>query len=199
MTVCTDSMTLSPNEGRETPEGERAPGGTDDAEPGDRRRPATACVIQLSFDCEDTAPPAAGWLDGLLRQVTDQLDIHNGSLELVVVDDKVMAHLHQEHCNLPGTTDVLTFDLRDQPSDPLDAEIILCRDEAARQAAKRGHEVRVELLLYAVHGLLHLLGEDDHQELAYQRMHQREDEVLTAIGIGPVFRRQGPRERKGRS
>ena len=37
-------------------------------------------------------------------------------------------------------------------------------------------------------GLLHLLGEDDHDDDAFERMHHREDQLLTAMGLGPVFR-----------
>jgi ssRNA-specific RNase YbeY (16S rRNA maturation enzyme) len=44
-----------------------------------------------------------------------------------------------------------------------------------------------EALLYALHGLLHCLGHDDHDEAAYQAMHALEDALLDAIGVGPVF------------
>ncbi|MEM6854796.1 MAG: rRNA maturation RNase YbeY, partial [Planctomycetota bacterium] len=69
----------------------------------------------------------------------------------------------------------------------IDGDVVICRDEAERQAAVRGHDARVELLLYAVHGLMHLLGEDDLDDANYQRMHEREDRLLTQMGFGPVF------------
>ena len=82
---------------------------------------------------------------------------------------------------------MLTFDLRDDADADLEGDVALCVDEAARRAAERGHPVRDEVLLYAVHGLLHLLGEDDHTPADYARMHAREDALLTAIGVGPRF------------
>jgi probable rRNA maturation factor len=100
-----------------------------------------------------------------------------------------MDALHRRHTGVAGTTDVLTFDLREMGLGPLDVDIVVCLDEADRQAASRGHAVERELLLYVVHGLMHCLGHDDHEEAACARMHAAEDAVLTAIGVGPVYAR----------
>jgi probable rRNA maturation factor len=70
---------------------------------------------------------------------------------------------------------------------PLDADLLICLDEAARQAQSRGIVIERELLLYALHGVLHCLGEDDHDPVAHEQMHAREDGILTALGIGPTF------------
>jgi probable rRNA maturation factor len=68
-------------------------------------------------------------------------------------------------------------------------EVVLCVDEAARQAAEQGHTVAEELLLYAVHGLLHLCGYDDRTPADFAVMHAREDEILTHIGVGRLFKK----------
>jgi len=84
----------------------------------------------------------------------------------------------------------VTFDLSEHDDlSYVEGDLILCLDEARRQAAARNHTVRQEMLLYGVHGLLHLLGEDDLDEASYQKMHKREDEILTALGVGVVFAR----------
>jgi len=104
-----------------------------------------------------------------------------------------MSVAHARYCSDPSTTDVLTFDLS-SPSDreanaaaELDIDLLLCVDEARRQATSRGLELEHELLLYAVHGVLHCLGHDDHDEDEARRMHEREDEILQAIGVGKAF------------
>jgi len=38
-----------------------------------------------------------------------------------------------------------------------------------------------------VHGLLHLLGHDDHNVRSAGRMHRRENQLLTELGFGKVF------------
>src|SRR5262249_43410694 len=57
-----------------------------------------------------------------------------------VVGDAVMAGLHERHSGVVGTTDVLTFDLRPMGLGPLDVDLVVCVDEAERQAGSRGHE-----------------------------------------------------------
>jgi probable rRNA maturation factor len=108
-------------------------------------------------------------------------------LSVALVDDDTIARLHEEHLNIAGPTDVLTFDLRDGDGTGLDGEIVLSVDTAAREAAARGHSLEAEVILYAVHGVLHLLGYDDHTRAAARRMHAREDELLTELGVGAVY------------
>jgi len=154
--------------------------------------------IHLSFELntEDTAPPCAGWLEDRLAEALTLSGVTTASLSVTLIDDPTMIQLHTQHCDDPTPTDVLTFDLADrEPPNPgdfvthIDGDLVICRDEAQRQAAARGHDARTELLLYAVHGLMHLLGEDDHDDTDYHRMHQREDQLLTQMGLGPVFHR----------
>ncbi|MFN0010831.1 MAG: rRNA maturation RNase YbeY [Phycisphaerales bacterium] len=110
-----------------------------------------------------------------------------GEVRVRVVGDVEMDAAHRRYSNVAGTTDVLTFDLREEASGPLDTDLLVCMDEAARAGAARGHDAARELLLYCVHGVLHCLGEDDHEDAASARMHAREDEVLRAIGVGAVY------------
>ncbi len=69
----------------------------------------------------------------------------------------------------------------------LDVDILVCADEAAREAGSYGHSVAQELLLYVLHGTLHCLGHDDHDEASHAAMHAAEDRVLAATGIGATF------------
>ena len=156
-------------------------GGEPPPEPGtDRSGP---CLVELNLLADETDPPLAGWLDVQLARIASIEQVTDGCLSVAVVDDLQMARMHRQYKQTDGTTDVLTFDLRDGQDDPIEADLVICRDEATRQAAARGHAVRLELLLYAVHGLLHLLGYDDADADQAAAMHQREDELLTAVGL----------------
>lgn len=112
-----------------------------------------------------------------------------GEVRVRVMADAEMAAAHERYSGVPGTTDVLTFDLREERTEaaPLDTDILVCIDEARRQAAERGMTAERELLLYIVHGVLHCLGYDDHDEAAHRAMHAEEDRVLEAIGVGRTF------------
>lgn len=104
-----------------------------------------------------------------------------------MVGDAEMAVAHGRWKGDPETTDVLTFDLREGGAGPLDTDLLLCVDEASRRASELGHPVEHELLLYAVHGVLHCLGHDDADEASAALMHEAEDRLLGAMGVGAVF------------
>ncbi len=170
--------------------------------PGDR---AATVHVEAVYHTDIAGTQLEDWLEQQVRAAIGLCGVVQAQLNLVIVADEEMAQLHEQYTGVAGTTDVLTFDLADQAeggsppgsndatpgsdSQPtvIEGDIILCLDQAKRQAAERGHETRHELLLYAIHGLMHLLGEDDHDEDDYQRMHAREDALLKQLGFGPLF------------
>lgn len=115
-------------------------------------------------------------------------------ISIALVNDKTMSHLHERDLGIPGPTDVLTYELDhdDKTGRCTAGEVIVCVPEAKRQAAERGGSVANEVLLYALHGVLHLAGFDDRTDRRYREMHRMEDHILTKIGIGAVFRPATP-------
>jgi len=110
-----------------------------------------------------------------------------GSISIAVVSDPEMARHNVRWLRHKGPTDVLTFDLGGDPSaGMLDGEIIVSRDTARREALHRGHPTAQELALYVVHGVLHLLGHDDHRPADRRRMRAAERAVLASMGMGGV-------------
>ena len=98
-----------------------------------------------------------------------------------------------------GFADVLTFPLEtDSGGHTISGEIVVCVPEARRRARERGIPLEREVLLYALHGMLHLIGYDDRTDAGFAKMHRIEDDILTALGVGPVFRAPN-RSRRARS
>jgi probable rRNA maturation factor len=109
-------------------------------------------------------------------------------LSIALVGDRRMSQIHQQFLREQGPTDVMSFVMDvDAAGRATGGEIVLCVPEARRRVGRRHAPVARELLLYAVHGLLHLGGMDDRTPAGFQAMHRREDEVLTRLGVGPVF------------
>lgn len=123
------------------------------------------------------------------------LGTHRGhGVRVRVLRDDAMAMAHVEHLGVAGTTDVITFDgsagATATGGAPLDADVLVCVDEADRQAAARGHTRVRELCLYVLHAALHCLGYDDDDDDSFAKMHAEEDRVFRAIGLPPVFAAQ---------
>lgn len=180
------------DEASDAPSGDQPP----DPDPGPGRpstRRTPTLELRIDDDAGALAPPAMAWLrDAAERALLEALRRRGApgaghAVRLRIVGDEEMSALHAAHTGDASTTDVLTFDLRDAPETPLDADVVLCADEALRQATRRGRPVERELLLYALHGALHCLGCDDHDDEAYEAMHALEDEILKAVGVGATF------------
>lgn len=93
---------------------------------------------------------------------------------------------HRRWKDSSASTDVLSFDLSDDPA-RIEGILIVCDETARREARRRGIPIDSELALYVVHGSLHLAGHDDRRPGDFKRMHRREDELLGELGLGAVF------------
>ena len=130
-----------------------------------------------------------GWVQDRLAACLVHVQLPVARVTVEIVDDHRMAALHERFSNVPGTTDVLTFP-SSGPDEPVAVDIAICIVEAARQSKAQNHELRRELLLYALHGVLHCTGFDDRTPDDHARIHAEEDRILQAIGLGAVYARE---------
>ena len=103
-------------------------------------------------------------------------------VDLAVVNRDEIASLNRRYLRRAGPTDVLSFDLSDADDEGICAQVIVCGDLAAAQAPEHGLTPRRELMVYVIHGLLHLMGYEDDSVRGAARMHARQDELLEAFG-----------------
>jgi probable rRNA maturation factor len=97
---------------------------------------------------------------------------------VALVDDASMAELHERYLGVAGPTDVLSFP---------HGEIVVSADTACREARARGLPPVAELVLYVVHGALHLAGFGDGTPRERGRMRKEERRVLDRLGLGDVY------------
>ena len=150
--------------------------------------PAGTAAVDIADPARLLSRAASTWLHDASASIASLIRAP-GEIRIRIVDDDAMAAAHERFSGLPGTTDVLTFDLRESPADPLDVDILICIDEPRRQADRRGHRPEQQLRLDIVHGLLHCLGHDDHVPRAAAAMHAEEDRLLESAGIGATYSR----------
>lgn len=104
------------------------------------------------------------------------------SVSLAVVDGAEMHALNRRHLAHDYPTDVLSF-LFERGPDSLEGEVIVSADYAAESAAQFGWSAGDELVLYVIHGLLHLCGYDDQTPARRRAMQARETHYLAELGI----------------
>jgi probable rRNA maturation factor len=97
-------------------------------------------------------------------------------LSIVLVNDVAMAKLNARYHDTPGATDILSFDYGDEQG-----ELIISVEHAVAQA-KRYHTTPArELILYVVHGILHLHGHNDLTPTQQRRMRAAERRLLARL------------------
>lgn len=144
--------------------------------------------LLLTITASGTARSHVPMLQSHLRRAHALCRSKLMELSVVLAGDNLMSDLHKQFMNIEGPTDVLTFPLdADSKGRPISGEVFVCVPEARRQSRRLGTNVNDEVLLYALHGLLHLSGWDDRTAAQYRRMHRKEDTILKQLGIGPVF------------
>ncbi|MCR4288750.1 MAG: rRNA maturation RNase YbeY [Candidatus Scalindua sp.] len=106
----------------------------------------------------------------------------NGAkLSIAFVDNKEIKKLNNRYFNLNEVTDVIAFPLNNHKS-ALNGEIVVSVETAVDTAMKENIDVEAEIILYVVHGLLHLLGYRDGDRNDARIMHEKESNILKTLG-----------------
>lgn len=102
-----------------------------------------------------------------------------GEVSIAFVTKAKIKELNNDYRDKDSVTDVLSF--------PMDAEvlgdIIISAQIASEQAQEYKHSLKRELAYLTVHGMLHLFGYDHHGQEEKNEMRQKEERVLTQLGI----------------
>ena len=137
------------------------------------------------------------WFKTQINKILYLLDLSMQSeVGLVITNNEVMQTLNKTYRNNDETTDVLAFSMdavqskkkgkRARVSAPDGilhlGELIISYPEAIVQAESKGHDIKSELLILLIHGMLHLFGYDHEQSREKaQRMRIKEREILTKL------------------
>lgn len=104
------------------------------------------------------------------------------TLNIIFVEDEDMIQLNQTYRAKEGTTDVLTF-----PSDSkllgTIGDIFINILKVKEQAHSYGHSEQREVAFLAVHGYLHILGFDHHNDEDEKIMVQEQEKILEKAGL----------------
>ena len=129
--------------------------------------------IDFSFEHEEKVQE---WLGKLASHHARTI----GTLNYIFCSDEYLLQLNKEHLDHDYYTDILTFPYQDHP---IISDIYISVDRVRDNAAEYGVDETQELLRVMAHGLLHLIGFDDHGEGEVARMRAAEEEALGMIDL----------------
>lgn len=117
-----------------------------------------------------------------IRRVLAAHGVTTAEVSVAVVNDARIHTINRVHLNHDYPTDVLSF-VYNTSANAVDGELLVSAETARRACAEHGMAAHDELLLYVVHGTLHLVGYDDQTDDARRIMHAQERAVLQQMGI----------------
>jgi probable rRNA maturation factor len=125
-------------------------------------------------------------LKAAARTVLEGEGVREAKVTLAFVDSAHIHRLNKQFLQHDEPTDVITFPYTQSGAKKLEGEVVIGYEVAKEYAADRGHELGLELLLYVVHGCLHLCGYDDTTDAAASEMRAKEREYLGKLGLPDI-------------
>ncbi len=117
----------------------------------------------------------------LVRFVARKEGVRLGEIDIAVVGRKKIASLNRQYLGRDEATDVISFDLAEHEGGVVDGQIVICGDLARRRAEQMKIPTLNELMLYVIHGLLHIIGYDDRSATDAEKMHARQEKLLESF------------------
>lgn len=142
-----------------------------------------AISIDTDVDLPDAVTVAV--ISSLVRHVLASEDVaEEWQLGIRFVDDHTMQSAHAEFMGIDEPTDIMTFPYADEDgawgeSEP-GGDLIISVGTAGENAREANWSLTDEIFFLVCHGLLHLLGWDDHTDEDRAAMLARQHDLLQA-------------------
>ncbi|MCH7687919.1 MAG: rRNA maturation RNase YbeY [Planctomycetes bacterium] len=157
-------------------------------------------------DSQDIIPLDTSMLRDVTQKTLSEEGVASAVISLAFVDNETIRNLNRQYLNHDYDTDVLSFLLEcdvaaggdatpQDTSQPgprglgkrIEGEVVISAETAVLAAAQYAWSPRNEIMLYLVHGLLHLAGYDDCSESEKRVMRSREREILRLFNLVPRY------------
>jgi len=103
----------------------------------------------------------------------------SGCINICFTDDALIKKFNLKYLKTNSSTDVMAFNLGNNSiGKVLLADIMISTDTALRNAREFKTKADYELMLYIAHGILHILGYNDHNKTQRKLMRKKEAEYV---------------------
>ena len=112
-----------------------------------------------------------------LRLVAESEIRRIGQINIIFCSDNYILDVNQQYLQHDYFTDIITFDYCE--GDRLSGDLFISVDTVRENSIEYGTEFNDELNRVIVHGLLHLIGYDDHNDKDIAMMRKKENYYLS--------------------
>lgn len=111
-----------------------------------------------------------------LRMVAESEVKRLGDISIIFCSDNYILDVNQRYLEHDYFTDIITFDYCE--GDRLSGDLFISVDSVRENSLEYGTEFKDELNRVIVHGVLHLIGYDDHTDEDVMTMREKENYYL---------------------
>jgi probable rRNA maturation factor len=120
------------------------------------------------------------FVENIVKKMFHHKKVKRAYISISFVSDRAIQQLNTRYLAKKKPTDVLAFDLG-VCGGYLSADIVVSIDRARAVACELKISFTQELCRYIIHGVLHILGYNDHSVLEKKRMWKKQEAVLKNI------------------
>jgi probable rRNA maturation factor len=137
-------------------------------------------LINIISDTDRRIP--RGKIKQLLQLIDEEEEPPDSTLNVIFIRDAQIKKLNRQFRGRRGPTDVLSFNLDNDPGPGnVFGEVYISTDMAAANAVRYGCGYYREILRLCCHGFLHLLGYDHERASEKKTMEMKENYYLNKI------------------
>ena len=116
-----------------------------------------------------------------LRLVAESEVFTLGNISVIFCSDNYILDINQKYLHHDYFTDIITFDYSE--GGRISGDLFISVDSVRENSVEYGTEFEDELHRVIVHGILHLIGYDDHTEDEIKTMRSKEDYYLSLFEL----------------
>lgn len=118
--------------------------------------------------------------------ILSDFGFEKSELSIALVDDQEIKTVNNQYLQHDYATDVISFAIEEN-EDSLVGQLVVSTETADRLAKQIDIPMEHELMLYVVHGTLHLVGLNDTDPALAQEMRKAEADYLQRFDIQHVW------------
>ncbi len=116
-----------------------------------------------------------------IKSVVSNYGKRVGDINIILCDDPSILEINMQFLSHDYYTDIITFDYCED--DYINGELYISVDTVRANAQEYLQDFDVELHRVIIHGVLHLLGLDDHSEIDIKQMRDAENQALQELEV----------------
>ena len=137
-------------------------------------------MINVIFDEFENEAIHKNFIKKVAEYVLKELEKSDLEITILIVSNQKITQLNKQYRDNDFSTDVLSFniDYEDQDSGyKYLGDVVISGEKAIEQSIEIGHDIKRELAILIIHGVLHLIGYDHESYEDREKMFKRQDRI----------------------